>query len=94
MLQPLLASLTHEPAICTHVHAASIRLGATSYTVKAFVTRCGKHVVLCYKFLLITELEWAKYSKKRKKKEKKWKCHWHLEVTLPMLPLNNELESC
>ena len=68
MLRPLLASLTHEPAICTHVHAASIRLGATSYTVKAFVTRCGKHVVLCYKFLLITELEWAKYSKKRKKK--------------------------
>ena len=27
MLRPLLASLTHEPAICTHVHAASIRQG-------------------------------------------------------------------
>ena len=71
MFRPLLASLTHEPAICTHVHAASIRLGALSYTVKAFVTRCGMDVVLCYKFLLITELELAKYSKKRKKKEKK-----------------------
>ena len=71
MLPPLLAFLTHEPAICTHVHAASIKLGATSYTVKAFVTRCGMHVVLCYKFLLITELEWAKYTKKRKKKAKK-----------------------
>ena len=45
MLRPLLASLTHEPAICTHVHAASIRLGAISYTVKAFVTRYGKQVV-------------------------------------------------
>ena len=94
MLRPLLSFSTHEPAICTHVHAASIRLRAISYTIKAFVTRCGMQVVLCYKFLLITELEWAKYSKKRKKKEKKWKYHWHLEVMLPMLPLNNELESC
>ena len=29
------------------------------------------HVILRYKFLLIAGWEWAKYAKKRKKKEKK-----------------------